>query len=154
MRYFRLYEDLPNRTPLGYGPGAGRWHASGIPMIYCCSVSALNFLEFLAIRGPIVAQAPWILAEYEISDDIPLLDAEYLPSAWNRRPYHQSTQNFGSNWVRQQITPFLKVPSCRIPLSRYPEEHNLLINPVHPETARLLEVKRAERVWYEVDSTR
>lgn len=38
--------------------------------------------------------------------------------------------------TKQQDSIALKVPSCRLPLVNYPLEHNLLINPLHPDFAK------------------
>ncbi|WP_009032972.1 hypothetical protein [Indibacter alkaliphilus] len=66
-QYFRLIEDLPGRTPLGYGPRSGRWNLYGTPVIYACSYTSLNFLELLSIRGPVVTQSQWSLVIFEVS---------------------------------------------------------------------------------------
>jgi RES domain-containing protein len=133
LNYFRLIEKLPGRTALGFGPGSGRWNPYGTPFIYASSHTSLNFLELLSIKGPVVTLAKWSLVQIEIEDDLPYLGIEYLPNDWDRRPHSKSTQSIGNYWAKQQDSYALKVPSCRIPLINYPKEHNLLINPLHPE---------------------
>ncbi|WP_373493391.1 RES family NAD+ phosphorylase [Aquiflexum sp.] len=151
MKVFRLIENIAGRSPLGFGMGAGRWNLYGTPMIYCCNVSALNFLELLSIKGPIVSKSDWILITLEITDDIPFLDPSELPQEWRRRPYPTSTQQIGTEWAKGMISPILKVPSCRIPLSNYPEEFNLLINPLHPEFHQSVKLIKTEDVSFEVN---
>ena len=124
---------MKGRTALGFGPGSGRWNPYGIPLVYTCSHTSLNFLELLSIKGPIVSMAEWSLIQIEIEEDLPYLDIDDLPNDWNRRPYSKNTQAIGNYWAKQQDSYGLKVPSCRIPLINYPKEHNLLINPLHPE---------------------
>jgi RES domain-containing protein len=150
MKYFRIFEALPGRSPLGYGIGAGRWNLYGTPVIYACSHCSLNFLEMLSIKGPIVSISPWDLVTFEIEGEIPHLHPEDLPADWLKRPYPSSTQEIGTAWVRGMISPFLKVPSCRIPISHYPSEHNLLINPLHAEVMGSLKVLERERVSFEI----
>lgn len=133
MKYFRLIEKLPGRFPLGYGPGSGRWNPYGVPIIYACSHSALNFLELLSIKGPVVSLACWSLVQFELEAEIPYLSVEDLPEDWAKRPHPKSTQEIGAYWAGSKETLALKIPSCRIPLINYPEEHNLLLNPLHPE---------------------
>jgi hypothetical protein len=74
-----------------------------------------------------------------------------LPSDWKMRPYPISTQQIGSQWAQKMISPYLKVPSCRIAISSYPEEHNLLINPIHPDFGRLIKFIGSEPVSYELN---
>src|SRR4051812_9467482 len=132
MRYFRLIEDNPLRTPLGYGIAGARWNLNGTPVIYAANQSSLNFIELLSIKGPVVSSINWKLVSLEVSGEIPYVDPNELPEDWRERPCPMSTQELGSEWARSHSTLYLKVPSCRIPLSRYPDEHNLLINPLHP----------------------
>ena len=151
MLYFRLIEDLPERSPLGYGLAGGRWNTYGTPLIYACNCAALNFLELLCIKGPVVSTSGWLLVQMEILGDIPSLSAEDLPDNWKARPYPQPTQEFGTKWAQNRISPVLKVPSCRIPLSRFPLEHNLLINPLHEAFSQIVEMKSVEKVSFEVN---
>ncbi|HSF54621.1 MAG TPA: hypothetical protein VLA71_12755, partial [Algoriphagus sp.] len=90
MRYFRLFEALQDRTGLGYSLGPARWNQFGTPIIYACSVSALNFLELLSIKGVVVTQSQWKLAILEITGEIPELDMDFLPPDWRNRPYPRS----------------------------------------------------------------
>ena len=82
MRYFRLIENLPGRDPLGFGMGPGRWNVNGTPVIYASSVSALNFLELLSIKGPIVTESSWKLVSLEVVGSIPELEVDDLPHSF------------------------------------------------------------------------
>lgn len=152
MRYFRLIENLAERSPLGYGLGAGRWNEFGTPIIYACSVSSLNFLELLSIKGAVVTQSKWKLVVLEIPEPTPELDASYLPSDWRNRPHPRSTQEFGTAWAKAMISPVLQIPSSRIPLKSYPTEHNVLINPLHPDFLGTVKVVEEWDVSFEVNS--
>ena len=151
MKYYRLIEDIPSRTPLGYGAAGGRWNSNGTPLIYACNHSSLNFIELLSIKGPIVTSTKWKLVVLEVEGDIPYIDPKDLPSDWKTRPYPASTQDFGTQWAQSMATPYLIVPSSRIPLSSYPDEHNLLINPLHPQKANLITVLNTEKVSFELN---
>lgn len=151
MRYFRLIENLPGRNSLGYGLGPGRWNPFGTPVIYACSVSSLNFLELLSIKGPIVTQSSWKLVIIEVMGSIPDLDPESLASDWKNRPYPRSTQDFGERWAKSMLSCALKIPSCRIPLASYPQEHNLLINPLHPDFSSQVRILEEWDVSFEVN---
>jgi RES domain-containing protein len=151
MKYFRLMEDHPDKTPLGYGRAGARWNFTGVPLIYACNHVSLSYLELFSIKGPAVANLNWILVTLEVLGDIPHLDPQGLPSDWKMRHYPISTQQIGSQWAQKMISPYLKVPSCRIAISSYPEEHNLLINPIHPDFGRLIKFIGSEPVSYELN---
>lgn len=133
MKYYRLFEDIPARSALGFGPGGARWNHKGIPIIYLSSYSSIAINEMLSIKGPIVAKSNWILATYEINGDIDAILPKNLPNDWNVRPAPRSTKDIGTIWANSMKTICLKVPSARLNLSSYPEEHNLLVNPLHPD---------------------
>lgn len=120
-------------------------------MIYACSVSSLNFLEMLSIKGPVVTQSKWKLVIFEVKDPIPELEIEGLPENWKNRPYPRSTQEFGSAWAKSMLSPFLKIPSCRIPLGNFSLEHNLLINPLHREFKEKITLIEEWDVSFEVN---
>jgi len=151
VKYFRLINKIFASTPLGYGRAGGRWNFPGTPIIYASNVSAITFMELLAIKGPVVANGSWVLITIQINADAPHLMSEDLPPDWGRRPYPTSTQAFGTNWAQSMMSPFLKVPSCRIPLSSYSAEHNLLINPLHPEAMKSMKIIAKEEVSFELN---
>ncbi|WP_130274783.1 RES family NAD+ phosphorylase [Cecembia calidifontis] len=151
MKYFRLIEKIPGRLPLGYGPGSGRWNPFGIPVIYACSHSALNFLELLSIKGPVVSLTAWSLVEFELAEDPPFLGVEDLPLDWSLRPHPKITQTIGAFWTKQQEHVALKVPSCRIPLINYPQEHNLLVNPLHPDFSNKIKFIQETNVSFSIN---
>lgn len=151
MKYFRLIEEAHKETLLGYGTSGARWNKDGTPLIYASNYSAINLIEFLSIKGPTVTECNWILVELNVLGDIPYLDSNDLPLDWDGRPYPKSTQDFGTEWAHGQSTPYLMVPSCRIPISRYPEEHNLLINPLHPDRSALVSVVSMEKVSFKLN---
>ncbi|WP_158858751.1 RES family NAD+ phosphorylase [Lunatibacter salilacus] len=151
MKAYRLIENIPGRSALGYGLGGGRWNQYGTPMIYCCNVSALNFLEMLSIKGMVVSQSNWSLITLEIQVELSYLEPSELPAEWRNRPYPISTQQIGTMWAKEMVSPVLKVPSCRIPLSKFSEEYNLLINPLHPEFLHAISFVKQEEVGFEVN---
>jgi len=88
----------------------------------------------------------------EIPEKTPELDASHLPQDWKNRPHPRSTQEFGTTWAKGMISPVLKIPSCRIPLSSYPSEHNVLINPLHPDFTISVKLVEEWDVSFEVNS--
>ncbi|SFG48779.1 hypothetical protein SAMN04487988_104161 [Algoriphagus hitonicola] len=114
-------------------------------------MSSLNFLELLSIKGSVVTKSAWKLVELEIEGKIPVLEVDHLPENWKSRPYPSETQEFGTIWSKRLISPVLKIPSCRIQLSSYPEDHNLLINPLHSEFSQRIKTLNIFDVSFEVN---
>ncbi|MBX7125332.1 MAG: RES family NAD+ phosphorylase, partial [Cyclobacteriaceae bacterium] len=144
MEYFRIVKREYADQPLGYGAAAGRWNPRQVPMIYASSSVALTVTEYLSIKGPQVVTTHWSLITYELLSDAPILEKDGLPQSWDARPYSLSTQFFGQSWAMRRAGVALKVPSARLPLSAYPREHNLLINPLHPDFSAKVVVSRVE----------
>lgn len=65
--------------------------------------------------------------------DEPLIEiAHVLPDDWRLLPAPPSTQEFGSRWVVEARSVVLRVPSAVVE-----GEFNYLLNPHHPNFARL-----------------
>jgi len=151
MKYFRLYEDLDGHEPLGYGPKGGRWNNNNIPVIYCCNTRSLTMFETYCIAGPAVANGKFILAEIEIKAPLPSVVIEDLPENWRLRPHLRGTKELGSFWANNKQSLCLRVPSARLPISCFPDEHNLLINPFHPDFIKSLKVLNMEKVQFAIN---
>ena len=81
---------------------------------------------------------PKLLQKYvrisaQISSDLvsDLSEAD-LPEDWNSRPISPSTRAIGDRWVKKQRSAVLRVPSIVVP-----EEYNYLLNPNHPDFAKI-----------------
>lgn len=151
MQYYRIMSEHYHRDPYSCSStSSGRWHARGSRMIYAANTTALAMLEYLTIKGPAVAATRWHLVTFEVEDDFKIasLDAKALPEGWNAIPHGNLTQDFGKLWLRKSNEPLLKVPSVRIPLSQYPQEHNLLINPDFKDLKDVLKHRSTEPFKY------
>jgi hypothetical protein len=121
-------------------------------MIYAASSAALASLEYLCIKGTAAALEPWYVVIYGIEDVslVGALDKNSLPSSWDVLPHGNSTQEFGKLWLTERSFPFLKVPSARLHISFYPDEHNLLVNPMFPGIQDLFKVVDTRRFEYKL----
>lgn len=140
MKYYRLFLDGPMYAPLGFGSGAARWNHKMTPIIYVSNQTSIVVNEILSIKGSTVVKSNWITGTLNIDGSILELNLKDLPSNWNARPWPRSTQDIGTLWAKEMASVGLKVPSARLNLSAYPEEHNLLINPLHPEFLKTVSV--------------
>lgn len=142
MQYFRIMSELYHLDPYASSANAGRWNPKGTSMIYAASSPALAQLEYLCIKGNVVTATRWFMITYEIAktDSIGALDKATLPPDWNVLPHGKATQAFGQAWLKENEFPFLRVPSARLALAFYPQEHNLLINPAYAGLKKILKV--------------
>jgi len=144
MKYFRLFEDIPARSPLGFGLGGARWNHNGVPMIYLSNFSSIAITEIISIKGTTVARSNWKICTLQIEDSIAELSLSDVTKDWNIRPTSKSTKDLGMQWANSMNTVCLKVPSARLNLSAYPNEHNLLVNPLHPDFRKVVSYLSSE----------
>lgn len=106
----------------------GRFNSPGIPAVYASDSLSLALLEILVqtndrsnLRKKVLFRAdiPGSLIEFPSKND--------LPENWNHIPASKTSQAYGDNWINQQDSPVLKVPSVVVP-----QEFNYVINPLHP----------------------
>ena len=63
-----------------------------------------------------------------------------LPVGWDADPLGRTSIQFGSAWIRSIKSALLRVPSVIVP-----DEYNVLINPLHPDSKAI--VARKIRKW-------
>lgn len=137
MRVWRICRKPFASDPLS-GRGAlfasGRWHTRGRRIIYSSSSIALAALEFLVHVDRDEWPADLVRIEIEIPDDLKIdrVDIGTLPRSWRDYPAPKTLQQVGNQWLEEQHTVVLEVPSAVIP-----EEPNYLLNPAHPEAGRV-----------------
>ena len=111
----------------------GRWNSKGVAVVYTADSLALASIEMI-VNLP----APKLLQKYvRISAQIDLdlisdLSGAVLPVDWASRPISPSTRVIGDRWVKEQSSAVLRLPSIVVP-----DEFNYLLNPVHPDFAKI-----------------
>jgi RES domain-containing protein len=111
----------------------GRWNSKGVAVVYTADSLALASIEMI-VNLP----APKLLQKYvRISAQTSLnlvseLSGADLPEDWNNRPISPSTRAIGDRWIKEQRSAVLRVPSIVVP-----DEYNYLLNPTHPDFARI-----------------
>lgn len=110
----------------------GRWNPRGTPLIYTAESRALALLEMLVQDDPLSAR--YVLIPAHIPDDLPLdrLDADALPADWRTLGARDALQTLGRRWLDAPHRAALIVPSAVVPA-----EHNVLIDPTHPDFTRI-----------------
>jgi RES domain-containing protein len=128
LRAFRIAD---RRYPLADGTGAalhgGRWNSPGRRVIYASASHACALLERLAQTGTGRIPRNQVAVVIDIPDDLALEEAAFV-----RPPPMPQSRAFGDGWLTERRSVILSVPSL---VSRH--DRNLLINPEHPEFARI-----------------
>ncbi|KAK45441.1 hypothetical protein BG58_17895 [Caballeronia jiangsuensis] len=144
MRIFRIAD---RRHPVWSGTGAmlvgGRFNSPGRPVIY----GALNFagamLEVLvhARIGKVPKHHVWV--EVDVPEDVSIerVTVEDLSAGWDA-PDAQIARRFGDQWIEEARSAALVVPSV---VAR--AECNAVVNPAHPDAARLVVSAPQPVVW-------
>ena len=113
----------------------GRWNDIGTPMVYASSSRALACLETLVHLNAAALPLNRYIVEIPVPDPVwnaaVQIAAEELPVGWDAEPAGMTSLRFGTEWVRRSKSALMLVPSVIVP-----EEHNILINPAHPDAAR------------------
>jgi RES domain-containing protein len=112
--------------------GEGRWHEVGHPIVYLAPNPAAALLEVCVHTTADDLPPVYTLLRVFAPDDlaIPRIDLASLPDGWQDR--EPLTRDIGTAWLKSQRSALLKVPSAIVP-----ETLNLLLNPLHPDAAKL-----------------
>lgn len=106
----------------------GRWNSKGQLCVYTAGSEALAILEILVHLNNRAALKQYRLFQLTIaSDDVLYLSQTNLPANWQQQPASIDTARIGDNWLTQQASLALSVPSVIAP-----REYNILLNPQHP----------------------
>lgn len=144
MKVYRIERDKYLKTTLS-GTGASlqkgyRWNSLNTRLVYTSESRALAILE-VSVHIDLIEDLPndRYCVEIEIPDDITIQEVmiEDLPDDWNSKPPMITTQLIGDDFVRQNESAILKVPSCIVP-----QEYNYLINPQHVDAERIMVVEK------------
>lgn len=110
----------------------GRWNPKGVPLVYTAESQALAVLEILVQDEPL--RARYVLISAHIPDDLALdrITVDQLPPDWRSPEARGELQKHGADWVQGGTRAVLAVPSAVIPA-----ETNYLLNPEHPDFARI-----------------
>ena len=130
-------DDLSGKGPEITG---GRWNEKGAAVVYAAesrSLACLETLVHLAAGG-----LPFNRYLVEISIPDPVWAAATretplsLPVGWDAEPASRTSISFGTHWLRTGRSAVLVIPSVIVP-----EECCVLVNPAHPDSARISAVK-------------
>ncbi len=139
MIVYRIEREKYLKTTLtGIGASVSkgyRWNSFNTKLVYTAESRALATLE-VSVHLDLSEDLPTdrYYVEIEIPDELIIQEVkiEDLPEDWDSKPPAMTTQTIGDDFVFQNESAVLKVPSSIVPL-----EYNYLINPNHPDAKKI-----------------
>lgn len=118
----------------------GRWNSPGRPLIYAAAHLSLALIEMLVRLPSGDMPDDYVQIEIAIPDDVATESPSDLPGA--PAPGSSSSRGYGDTWLAERRTAVLLVPAVTVP-----QEHNVLINPLHPDARRITHTATDPVVW-------
>ncbi len=119
----------------------GRWNNAGQRAVYLSSTLSLAAMEIFVHLGEDAARLEYVYFEVEIPASVSILTLTHRPKGWRSEPPTNASMRIGDRWLKAGESALLEVPSAVIP-----SEMNLILNPLHPDAAKL-QIKTA-RVFH------
>ncbi len=118
----------------------GRWNRKGSAMVYASENIALACLETFVHLAAVALPFNRYLVRIDIPDALwagaERLTVATAPVGWDALPAGRASIAFGTDWLVARRSAVLVVPSTIAP-----EEHNVLINPLHPDAGAITATK-------------
>ena len=111
----------------------GRWNLPGGTVVYASSTLALAALETFVHLGEEGLGIAFVYFRIEIPDSVSIARCDRAPRGWRAEPPGEPSMRYGSDWLRESRSAVLDVPSAIVQVER-----NLLLNPRHPDFAKLI----------------
>ncbi len=105
----------------------GRWNSKGKSCVYTAGSEALAILEILVHLNNRAALKQYRLFQLNIdTEQLLTVSLTNLPQSWRQHPAGADSASVGDDWLAQQASLALAVPSVIAP-----REQNILLNPAH-----------------------
>jgi RES domain-containing protein len=136
MEVFRLSKEAFVHSLSGIGAAlkGARWNSMGIEIVYTAANRSLAMAEVAVHFSVAMAPPKYQMATIHLPDDIPMMGIPIvdLPTDWSVFPHSETTKKFGDRFILENRYCILKVPSAVTK-----GDFNYLLNPRHPEFARI-----------------
>jgi len=110
----------------------GRWNSVGVRVVYTSATLSLALVETL-VHLPSGILPAYSAIPCDIHESfVESLDPRDLPPVWKDYPPPRAIQAIGDTWVADARSAALRVPSVIVP-----SEFNYVLNPAHPDFARI-----------------
>ena len=143
MKLWRISNHADLRG-IGGLRASARWHNRGRPIVYLAESPPGALIEVLVhqeIASPAALPVSYRLLTVEVDEGVMVPECSLLPPDWPKRA--DITRNIGDEWLARGTSALLRVPSAIMP-----NVHNVLLNPLHPDIARV-RVADAQDVPYD-----
>lgn len=144
-RLWRIATDTPtyeadDLSVAGAKATGGRWNEAGVAMLYTSETIALACLETVVHLNSGGLPFNRFLVAIDVPDGVwsaaKVVTAASLRVGWDAEPAGRASIGFGCDWASSAASAVLRVPSVIVP-----EEANALINPLHPDSTRIVSTK-------------
>jgi RES domain-containing protein len=135
MRVWRISRKIyPPLDGEGARINGARWNTAGTRVAYTAGSLSLAIVELLVHTDPDIVPDDLVAHEIEIPESVTFrtISRSDLGERWDAHDDLSKCQSMGDAWLASASECMLVVPSAVVP-----EEFNYLINPKHPETARI-----------------
>lgn len=110
-----------------------RWSSLGLSVVYTAESTSLAMLEILVHVQSNDALKNYVVFPLSFDDALVVsIDQSKLPRNWRASPADDSLRQFGDQWATHADSAVLRVPSAVAP-----EESNYVLNPAHPDFAKI-----------------
>jgi RES domain-containing protein len=112
-----------------------RWTPRGLPAVFTSATLSLAALERFVHIDPDLEPVDLVAIAVDIKTNIAIETVAVgdLPPDWRTYPAPPTLALVGERWLRESRTAVLSVPSVVVP-----DERNFVLNPNHPDFARLV----------------
>jgi RES domain-containing protein len=111
----------------------GRWNSKGVAVVYLAQTQSLAALEILVHADYAELLQHYVVIPVSMAPNLIIrVDVSRLPRNWRAYPPPNGVRAIGDNWVAAGGSAVLQVPSVIVP-----SESNFLVNPLHPDYAKL-----------------
>lgn len=116
---------------IGAKKEGGRWNSPGVAVVYTAESLSLATLEIVVHLRSVkkLKQYKCVSISFDFSC---IIDLSTPPAGWDQRPPGAASQSIGDDWINNNISAVLKVPSVIIP-----GEAVYIINPYHPDFTKM-----------------
>jgi len=144
MELYRIAQESYSTDLSGNGSRifGGRWNSEGHYALYTSVNRSLALLETLAhAPAKFFRVKKYVLVTVFVPDKASLkfIEEKDLPGNWDALDVQHMTQKIGDNFLQEQKSLLLRVPSVLMP-----EEFNYIINPRHSSMKQVRVIRQRE----------
>jgi RES domain-containing protein len=122
----------------------GRWSSIGTRLCYAATHRSLAILEYRVHVELALMPDDLVIAMLEIPDTVAMTPSPALPENWKEYPAPASLRKIGDRFIGEARSAIMLLPSVLVP-----QENNVLLNPLHPDAARMVRQRRLEPFSYD-----